>query len=315
MNEQQAHKLEQKILAKVPNRKMVLGLSGGPDSVFLLHILRDKKIIAAHLNHQIRQDSDSDQEFVEKLCNKLQIPLETLKVNIMEKSHEIRRGWEETGRIYRYEFFKKIAKKHRATTIVTAHHADDNLETILMNFTRGGGLKALTGMQTEDKIDNKKLLRPLLSVSKEQILEYLDYYGIKYRQDMSNFDTKYTRNNLRHEVIPKLTEINPNIASTVARNHQNLAEINDFLEESALNWIRKHSLTDLPANEFTDLHPALQKSILITLHKLHIGNTQNLESIHVHEAIELIHNNVGNKKKKMGKIEIQLKKGRIVLKK
>lgn len=315
MNKQEAQKLERSILSKVSKGRMILGLSGGPDSVFLLHLLKKHDIVAAHLNHKIRSEANKDQDFVEKLCNTLNIPLETIEVDIEEKSQELGRGIEEVGRLYRYEFFRNLAEKHQAKTIITGHHADDNLETILMNFTRGGSLRALAGMSIEDKIDNTHLLRPLIHTPKSKILDYLKLHKIPYLIDASNKDIKYTRNNLRHEVIPRLNEINPNLVSTIARNHQNLAEINDFLDESALAWIKKYSSNNIPVQEFNQLHPALQKAILINLHQLHIGNILNLESIHVQEALQLIHNNIGNKKKKMGKIHLQLKKGRIILKK
>ena len=313
MNKQEAKKLKQRILKKIPREKFILGLSGGPDSVFLLHILKDQNIVAAHLNHKIRKEADQDQEFVEKLCNTLDIPLETIKIDIKAESKKSKRGLEETGRIERYKFFKKLAQKHQAKTVITGHHADDNLETILMNFTRGGGLKALAGMKIEDKMNNITLLRPLLHTSKSDILAYLKLNKIPYQNDYTNLDTKYTRNNLRKEIIPKLCKINPNLPSTIARNHQNLAEIDDFLEKESQKWIAKNCLdknfTKFPRGQIIKKHPALQKAILITLYKIHTGHATNLESIHIKETLALIHNNIGNKKKKMGKIEISLKKG------
>lgn len=313
MNKQEAKKLETKVLKNIPKGKLILGLSGGPDSVFLLHILRNHDLIAAHLNHKIRKAADADEKFVKSLCENLEIPLETSQVDIKAKSKSSKRGLEECGRIERYKFFNKLAKKHKTKTIITAHHADDNLETILMNLVRGGSLKALAGMCLEEKFKEHILQRPLLYTSKKEILAYLKLHKIPYCKDLSNLDTTFTRNNLRHKIIPQLSKINPNLPSTIAKNHENLAEISDYLEKESEKWLKKFPKNTFPAKEFTKLHPALQKSILITLHKIHIGNTTNLESIHIKDAITLIHNNIGNKKKRMGKLSLYIQNAWISL--
>ena len=313
MNKQEAKKLEEKVLANVAkSAKYILALSGGADSVFLLHILQNHKLIAAHLNHKIRQESDKDQEFVEKLCQKLEVPLETHSVDI--KKIKNKRGLEENGRIERYKFFNKLAKKHQAKYILTAHHADDNLETILMNFTRGGGLSALSGME----IQSENLLRPLLHISKNEILAYLKFHKIKFREDKTNKDTKFTRNFLRHEVIPRLKKINPNIESTIAKNSNNIKEIEDFINKKSLSWIKANASknhSSLPLKKFQKLHPALQKNILRNLHKIISTSNKNLESTHIDEAITLAKRNIGNKKKKMGKINLYINSGRLYLEK
>ncbi|MFC1600280.1 tRNA lysidine(34) synthetase TilS [Patescibacteria group bacterium] len=216
------------------NTKVVLALSGGPDSVYLLHKLRNQRceIIAAHFNHKLRgRDSDLDQEFCKKLCKKLKIDFETEEFEVKKYAKSKKMNLEEASRDKRYEFLRKIKEKHNAKYIVTAHHADDNLETFLMNFLRGAGLNGLKSMQTL----NNDLLRPILTISKQEILKYLKRYKFKYRIDKTNIDPKLTRNKLRLEVIPTLKEIQPTLIDVFNRNVENLNEINEFIENEAKN--------------------------------------------------------------------------------
>lgn len=242
------------------NKKVVLALSGGPDSVYLLHKLRKKglKIIAAHFNHKIRSnDSDLDQKFCKKLCKKLKIEFETENFDVKKYAKAKKMNLEEAARKKRYEFLAKIKEKHNAKYIVTAHHADDNIETFLMNFLRGAGLNGLKAMQTQ----NNDLIRPLLTTSKQEILEYLKIYKLKYRLDKTNNDPKLTRNKLRLEVIPKLKEIQPNLIEVFNKNISNINEINDFI--------------DSKANE-NSKNPVLKKAYIVQLYKNIHNSTKGL---------------------------------------
>lgn len=327
MNPQELKKLEKKVLETLnrnikKNTTLIAGISGGPDSVFLLHFLlklqekKPFKTIIAHLNHQIRKkEANLDEKFVETLAEKAQIAIHLKQANIASLSKKSKKGLEETGRKTRYQFFKQLAKKYKANLILTAHHADDNLETILMNFTRGGSLQALTGMQTLENSGQINLFRPLLFISKNQILAYLKSKKIEFRLDKSNSDKKYTRNFIRHDIIPCLKKLNPNITQTITKNTKNLSEISDYLEQQAHLWLKKNTLnsqiTKLSAKPFRNLHPALQKQILIQLHSRHAQATKNLESTHLQEVLTLINKNIGNKKKKFGKLTISLKSNTI----
>lgn len=299
MNPQETKKLEQKVLSKLsahisPKDTVILGLSGGPDSVFLNHFLQQipSQLITAHLNHQLRgKDSDKDAEFCRKIGT-----------NHQEKSLKI--NSEEHGRKERYKFFEQLAKKHQAKYILTAHHADDNLETILFNLTRGATLKGLGGMQEF----NAKIFRPLLEINKTTILDYLKTKKIPYRKDKSNQDSKYSRNRIRLKVIPELLKINPNLNQNSAKNASKLREINDYLELQAQKWLKKQENPQkISAKTFRLLHPALQKQVILEIHKFLIGNSQKIESTHIEEVLKLIHNNNGNKKKRLGKITFAIK--------
>ncbi len=346
MNKQETKKLETKILGILKkhiqkNDTVVAGISGGPDSIFLLHILAKLpiKIIAAHVNHQLRKEANGDEEFVKKICmhnwhtdygtnntNPAQnsstsatIIFAPLTSDIKSLSQKSKQGLEETGRKVRYDFFNKLAKKYQAKVIITAHHADDNLETIILNFARGASLQGLSGMQ-EMEISNTSptsLLRPLLTISKTEILDFLRFNKLKFRVDKSNNSLVYKRNFIRHKIIPLLKEINPSISSTLSKNTENLREINEFLKSSAKEWLKKNTINQnfkkFDAKNFRTLAPTLQKNILLQLHLHHAGHIQNIQSSNLEETLNLINKNIGNKKKKFGQLNILIRNNIITI--
>lgn len=339
MKPQEAKKLEKfvhdifsKYLSK--NDTIIAGISGGPDSIFLLKFLAEfqAKIIVAHLNHNLRKESKNDEKFIKDFTDKLSnnsisdqktsptISFHSKSVDIKKISKKSKKGIEETGRSERYKFFNNLAKKYNAKFIITAHHADDNLETILLNLTRGATLQGLAGMKTLDQ----NLLRPLLSITKIQIQDYLKYKRIPYLIDKSNFTDDYNRNLIRNRAIPHFKKINPNIALTIAANTQNLREIQDYLNQQAQTWLKHHNpknklrpkvMPVVPAKSLMKLHPALQKTILREAYKSITGDTKNLENTHIDEVLHLIKQNIGNKKKKFGKLLATLKNGTITIEK
>ncbi len=350
-NKTKPHNITQK------NLSIITGISGGSDSIFLLECLSkaqktlpNLKIIVAHINHSLRgKDSENDEKFVKSYVENLnnnnndthhyinkfnnKIIFCSKKINIKALSKKSRTGTEETARKKRYEYFLQLAKKYKATFLLTAHHADDNLETILLNLSRGATLQGLCGMQILDNIPFSKiffkasfaradfllLFRPLLSITKKEITNYLKLKKIPYRTDESNFSNEYNRNIIRNKVLPFLLKINPNLSKTLSKNTESLREISDFLTQKAQNWIRKnilrpgHSLS-FPAKPFRTLHSALQKQILLSLYEKLVGNTQNIETVHIEESLALINQNIGNKKKKFGKTLISLKNNIVTIK-
>lgn len=334
MNKQEAKKLEEKILTILrkylkSTDTIIAGISGGPDSVFLLYLLKQLpiKMIIAHVNHRLRKEADRDESFVKNLIDSSAHPspttksltsliFESLKSNIKSLSQKYKQGLEETGRKVRYDYFKKLAKKYKAKFIITAHHADDNLETVISNLVRGAGLQGLAGMQN---LENSKipLLRPLLNIPKNQILSYLKFKKIPFRIDKSNNSLVYRRNFIRHKIIPELKKLNPNISDVVAKNSTNIREINDYLKSSAQKWISKNRLDKngrkFDAKSFRTQPKALQKIILREIYQYHNKNTTNIESKHLGEIMALIQKNIGNKKKKFGELTIGLKNNIITL--
>lgn len=321
MNPQEAKKLENsilKILDQHLSKKdtVIAAVSGGADSVFLLHMLLKSpaKIIVAHVNHLLRKEAVGDQHFVEKLAKAHGVKVETLKVDVANLAQKNKQGLEETGRKVRYDFFAKLAKKHHAALIITAHNADDNLETRLLNLTRGAQLQGLIGMDMLSQIGKKKLFRPILNIDKKEILAYLKLKKIPYRNDATNDDRKYSRNFIRHEIIPLLKKLNPNLTKTSAKNSQNLREIDEFLESEASKWLTENKLDKgFNAKNFKNLKTALQKAIIIQLYKTKIGNTKNLESAHLEEILKTLKSPEGNKKKTINGLTFKIKNQTISL--
>ncbi len=332
MNTQEIKKLETKILLTLKNHLkpgdiVIAGISGGPDSVFLLHFLKKLpiKVIVAHVNHKLRKEADKDEEFVCKLCttsatchdNCITDPPKSstttfahITTDIKSLSQKYKHGLEETGRKVRYDFFKKLAKKHHAKFILTAHHADDNLETIILNFARGASLQGLAGMQEVEQLQHHpSLFRPLLGISKQEIFDFLHSHKLSFCVDKSNNSLLYKRNFIRHKIVPLLKEINPSITATLAKNTSNISEINEYLKAQAQDWLKKHLIigSQFSGAAFRALPLALQKIILLQIYEHHIGNTQNLKSINLTEILKMIEKNIGNKKKKLGSLTISIK--------
>lgn len=323
MNPQEAKKLEAKVLKSLKNALkkndiLIAAISGGPDSIFLLHFLKQlpNKIIVAHLNHCLRKEAEKDQKFVQEQSKNL--IFETKKIDIKKLSEQTKTGLEECGRKQRYKFFQYLAKKYQAKYILTAHHADDNVETIIFNLTRGATLAGLAGMQKSEKINkNTYILRPLLEISKKQILDYLKHKKISYHEDTTNKDTHHSRNFIRHEIIPKLKKLNPSVEETVSKNSIIINDADKFIKEKASLWLEKNlqNSKNLNAKSFLKQKKIFQKYILLEIHQILIGNTTNIKNIHLEEILSIIEKNIGNKKKKFGKLTIYIRTGIITVEK
>jgi tRNA(Ile)-lysidine synthase len=288
------------------NSTLILAFSGGPDSVFLLDkIVKFQKklpfrVILAHFNHKLRSnESDLDEKFSKKTAKKHDLDFEvaSCKVDAYAKKHGL--SIEEAARKKRYEFLNNIRVKYCADFIVTAHHLDDNLETFLLNFIRGAGVRGLKGMQ----IKNNNILRPLLYINKKEILEYLKKHKLKYRIDKSNKDTQFTRNDLRINVIPKLEKMQPKLNEVFLRNWEHLSELFDYMDLNGKEWISKHQINEfeMPLKEFLKLHPAFQKNILQNIYKRLHGDTQGLSTNMLNRAKKLISGKNTGKKVPFGK--------------
>lgn len=195
---------------------VLVGFSGGSDSALLLTLLSEIpgiQVYAAHLNHMIRgEEADRDERFCRDFCIKCGIPIFVLKTDIPRLSAERGTGLEETARNERYSFFSRISEKNRIDCIATAHNSSDNAETILFNLIRGCGTNGLCGIPPIR--DN--IIRPLILCSKEEILAECERRGIEYVYDSTNADTDYTRNFIRHRIIPSIKNLNPAFEKTVS---------------------------------------------------------------------------------------------------
>ena len=203
--------------------KLLVALSGGADSVALLHLLIELGYIceAAHCNFQLRgEESERDMQFVIDLCNFLHIPLHLKRFETTHHAQSKHISIEMAARELRYEWFEKVRNETNARCIAVAHHKDDQAETVLLNLIRGTGINGLTGMRPI----NGAIVRPFLAVSRAEIISYLDHKQFNYITDSTNLVDDYTRNKLRLNIIPLLTEINPSVIDTIYKNSQNLHE-------------------------------------------------------------------------------------------
>ncbi|MBK7632650.1 MAG: tRNA lysidine(34) synthetase TilS [Ignavibacteriales bacterium] len=233
---------EQKVLRFIKENELLLSgekvlvaLSGGPDSVFLLHFLhkfKNKfkiKIGAAHINHLLRgKDSERDEQFCNAICEELAIPFFLLRKDVKAYSKKNKISIEAAGRKIRYDFFEKVSKENGYDKIVTAHNADDNAETVLLNLVKGAGIKGIAGIPVKRKI----IVRPILSLTKKEILDYLEVNKFEYRIDESNLSNDFERNYLRNEVIPLIKKnLNPSFTNASLNTSLNLQRLNSWIVE------------------------------------------------------------------------------------
>ncbi|MFP4023056.1 MAG: tRNA lysidine(34) synthetase TilS [Thiohalospira sp.] len=197
--------------------KLLLGVSGGIDSVIMFHLFRMSgyNIVMAHCNFQLRgKESDNDEEFVQALAENYQIPIHTIRFNTHEIAEKEGISIQMAARDLRYEWFEELKEKHHYNYIAIAHNKNDLAETFLINLSRGTGIKGLTGIK--EKSGN--IIRPLLFASRKMIDDFCQANNFEYREDSSNETTKYSRNLIRHEIIPAFESINPSFIDTMAEN-------------------------------------------------------------------------------------------------
>lgn len=228
----------------------IVGVSGGADSLALLHILRQlvlpQKLLAAHVNHKLRPKAEADAQFVQKTAVSWQIPFMQYVVDVAALAAKEQISVEAAGRLARYHFFAQLARQHWPAVVVVGHHADDQAETILLHLLRGSGLAGLRGMQMFGVLPVDKdvpLLRPFLHSHRSDIEQYCQQNNLTPRADESNTDTTYLRNRVRHELLPLLATYNPQIVQALTQ----LADITTadyaFLQEQASLALNALTLT------------------------------------------------------------------------
>ena len=298
--------------------KIVLGVSGGPDSICMLNILYNiyKKqlinfnICVAHINHGLRENAILDEKFVEEYCKEKNIDFFVYHADIKKIARENKQGLEETGRKIRYQFFDEVLQKQNANKIGIAHNKNDKAETIIMNALRGTGSRGLIGIEGK----NGKYIRPLIDINRNEIEDYLNENGINARYDESNDENIYTRNKIRNIVLPYIKqEFNPNIVNTLVRLSEIIKENEEYLDtqtEKSYNdiCIDENNVTlDFNYNKtnnaeividlkkFNKLDIVIQKRIILySINKI-FGTTNGIEKIHIDDIIKLCNRNIGNK--------------------
>lgn len=289
--------------------RIVLGVSGGPDSIAMLNILNDIRndknlhmnfdIIVAHVNHMIREEAIDDQRFVENFCKKIGVSFYAKSIDVQKIANNKKIGTEEAGRNARYEFFDEILEKENANKIAIAHNKNDKIETIIMNMLRGSGITGLKGIEP---IKNNKYIRPLIECERFEIEEYCAKNGIEPRIDRTNFENVYTRNKVRNIVIPFIKqEFNPNIIQTMDRLSDLVKEEDEYLEklvETKYNdYVEKEDKVQIIMNlkDFNTEEKVIKSRLLLyTISRL-LGTTKGIEKIHIEDIIKLCEKNIGNK--------------------
>ena len=294
------------------NDKVVIGVSGGPDSICLLHLLYSIKkelgfeIVVAHINHQIRKVADSETEYVKDFCKNLGIECFVKK----EK-----KGTEEAGRQVRYDFFEDVAQKTNSNKIATAHNSNDRAETVILNILRGSGISGLKGIEA---MRDNKYIRPLIFTKREKIEEYCQENNLNPKIDESNMENIYNRNKVRNIIIPYIEkEFNKNIIQTINRLSDVATEENEFLQKLTEEQYNTISTIDndtiiLDLKKFNHLELVIKRRLILYTINEAIHTTNGIEKVNIDDIIKLCKNNIGNKYLSPIKlIKIYVKKGKI----
>ena len=293
---------------------VVVGVSGGPDSLCLLHLFRrlreeghlDVALVAAHLDHRIRPDSGSDARFVAGIAENWGIPFVGGAADVPAMAEAPGVSLEEAARVARYRFLRETAERRGAAFVAVAHNADDQVETVLMHLLRGTGLAGLRGMRHRSRLAEMRLgdetalpahdvdlIRPLLGCRRAEIEEYCRQQGLQPLSDPTNTDMTIFRNRLRHELIPYLESYNPNIRAVVTRMADVVANDYDYLRaEVSRAWGETVAETRSGVFQFDQaqwdrLHPSLQAGLLREAVRRLRRNLRNINWVHVDNALQV----------------------------
>ena len=233
--------------------KTLVGFSGGADSVTLLHVLitflGKDRVCAVHINHMLRgKDADADEDFCRNFCETYEIPFRAVRIDVQKLCDG--KGFEETARNVRYRVFEETAKQMGCTTVSLAHTASDNLETMIFHLCRGAGTSGLSGIPRTRPLGDRMIVRPLLDMTRDEIIAYTQEHHLSFCTDATNSDTTYTRNFIRAEIVPLLKKINPSAEENARHASESVAQLHQFAENTAKIFLSEHetlSVSDLTA--------------------------------------------------------------------
>lgn len=301
--------------------KVVVGVSGGPDSICLLHVLYTLKqelgieIFVAHINHMIREAADSETQYVQNFCKKLGIKCFVKKENVTYLAKQQKKGTEEIGRQIRYEFFNEILTETDSNKIATAHNSNDRAETVILNILRGSGISGLKGIEV---MREQKYIRPLIDINRTDIEKYCKENGLNPRYDESNDENKYSRNKVRNIIIPYIKkEFNPNIIKTINRLSAVATEENEYIQkivkkEYCQMATKENENIILDLKKFNDLELVIKRRIILYTINEVLHTTSGIEKVNIDDIIKLCNNNIGNKYiMPIKSIKVYIKKGKI----
>jgi len=277
---------------------ILLGISGGPDSLCMLYQLSrlqeeyKLQLICAHFNHCLRLEADGEEEFVKHICVSLGIKFVSEKKDVKKFCNGD--SLEQTARNLRFDFFLKCGRQFKIKKLALAHHKDDLVETVLMRLIRGSGLRGLRGFLPVSKYKGLTVVRPLIEITKKDIIGWLEKEAITYCIDKSNFENIFLRNRIRLELLPLLRTLNPNIVENLYNASRVMSLEYDFMYtfcrekyETLRKAETKHSIK-LDIEKLKCLHPALMHNIIrIAVEELK-GDTRRIEAKHMEEISDLI---------------------------
>ena len=278
---------------------VAVACSGGPDSMALLHKLKTiekelgVEVIAVHVNHLIRENAERDAKHVEEYCNKNNIRFYKFKVDVPKLAKAKAVSLETAARDARYGIFDALIKKGIATKIALAHHLQDQAETILLHLFRGAGLSGVKGM---DYQKGGVYIRPMLSTSKKEIVDYLNSFDIPFVEDETNFENVYTRNYLRNEVFPLLLKKWPNITNALINFSKSAGEDDDYIHQHLNDYalLIEEKTAKIPLSYFLYAESVINRIIFKAFHGIGIG--EDIERKHVDAIKELARNSENGKK-------------------
>jgi len=283
------------------NETIVVALSGGVDSMVLLHILRcldlNLKLIISHVNHNRRSDSIKEYKNIKLMAKEMSIPFEGYSIEYDEKLN-----FHDDSRNQRYTFFKAVAQKYNATKIVVAHHLDDQVETTLMRLTRGTSFSGYAGIPAIRKDRNISIIRPLMEVTKDEILKYANDNEVKYFEDASNNEDYYTRNRYRHNIIPLLRKENPNLNEKILQFKDYIESADIVLNKLKDNFIKEHCFyNNVNLSAFNELDKIIKIKVLQYLVNKSSNNQVEVSYDNYTKMINMCLSKVANKSLSLGK--------------
>ena len=273
------------------NEYIVIGVSGGADSMMLLALLESvsNNIVCAHIHHNLRPESDEEEQFVRMYCASHNIIFETTKFEYDDKFSE------KVAREKRYAFFEEILNKYGSKTLLTAHHGDDLIETILMRLVRGSTMKGYAGIELISDREAYKIYRPLLYLTKEDIYTYLRENNIDYREDRTNDDDQYTRNRYRKNILPLLKEENEQVHLKFLNYSNELLDYFYYVQEEIEDKYNKIVSDGINIEKFNGENPFIQKGILKKyLFSVYNQDIEKITSGHIDSIIALINKGESN---------------------
>lgn len=295
------------VIADLPkNEPVLLALSGGADSSALLHLLcrlrdaYDFPLYAAHVNHGIRteyygNEALRDEQFCAELCSALGVELFVHRIDVPSLAETEGKSLETAARDARYAFFEEIMLSKGIRLLATAHNADDNLETQIFNLCRGCGVSGMCGIPEKRDFNKVGLVvRPILSASKAEILDFCEVNGIKYVTDSTNLENDCTRNRIRHNILPELKSLFSSPERASLRLSRCASEDDEFIRLEAERFLSCEKET-IDAERLSALHPSLAKRVIMTAYGRMFPSSSSLESVHVEDILGFICDNGGKK--------------------